>query len=63
MNTKGWGWPINSRKAHYFVNGIALCNCWMFFGELEDDGKTTKDDCKVCTKKLEKIKQKAAQTV
>lgn len=56
---EGWGWPINSKKAHYFVDSIALCGGWMFGGELESDDKgNSPDDCKSCRKKLTKTPQK-----
>ena len=57
---EGWGWPLNSRKAHYFVKGRSLCGKWMFFGRLQtegDDGSETSNDCKGCLKKLRKRRQ------
>ena len=52
--TEGWGWPLNARKAHYFLEGRSLCMRWMFFGTLVPDpaDKTSPDDCKTCTKRL-----------
>ena len=57
---EGWGFPLNSHKAHYFVGPVSLCSKWMFVGKLEPAGKKSPDDCKVCTRKLaermEKVK-------
>jgi len=54
---QGWGWPLNSRKAHYFVDGIALCGSWMFLGsKLDDSSACSKDDCAACRRKLDKRK-------
>ncbi|GAG83329.1 unnamed protein product, partial [marine sediment metagenome] len=25
---RGWGFPANSRKAHYFVDKCSLCGKW-----------------------------------
>lgn len=58
----GWGWPSNSRKAHYFnaATSRSLCGKWMFFGALEpDDAKPSRDDCVVCRRKLEGKPRKA----
>ena len=53
LERSGWGWPADSRKAHYFEDGISLCRRWMFMGKLtpNQDG-TSPDDCAVCRKKL-----------
>jgi len=61
--TEGWAWPANSRKAHYFVNGQALCGRWMFLGEIrasEQSEKPLADDCTTCRKKLDTRRAKAA---
>lgn len=54
---EGWAWPINSRKAHYFVKGRSLCRNWGFFGAVEDlagsDFKSP-DDCAACRRKADK---------
>ncbi len=50
---EGWAWPLNARKAHYFVGRKSLCGKWIFFGRLQDDdGKDGPMDCKACTRKL-----------
>ena len=54
---EGWGWPLNSRKAHYFRDGLALCGKWMFFGPPDGNQKEySSDDCKACSRKREKEK-------
>src|SRR5579864_4434984 len=30
---KGWAWPVNSRKAHYFFDARSLCGKMAFFGD------------------------------
>lgn len=55
--TEGWGFPGNSRKAHYFVQGRSLCMKWLFLGQLEkvapeDVAKRVPDDCAACHKAL-----------
>jgi len=53
---KGWGFPSNSKKAHYFFNdSISLCGKWMFTGKLEDDNHKSPDNCKACMVKREKL--------
>lgn len=56
----GWGWPLNSRKAHYFQDDArSLCGRWWFTGGLDaDNGKDSPDDCLSCRRKLAKIRQK-----
>lgn len=51
---KGWGWPANSRKAHYFIDGRAICGKWLFFGAVEDRNHGSPDNCAACKKRLEK---------
>ena len=57
---KGWGWPMNSKKAHYFVSIRSLCMRWMYSGKLTDDIHDSPDNCKACMKKREKM-EKATQ--
>ena len=53
---KGWGFPLNSRKAHYFNNDArSLCGKWMYFGTLEDSNHNSPDNCAKCRRKLQKI--------
>jgi hypothetical protein len=53
---EGWGWPGNSKKAHYFINGHSLCQKWLFLGVLDQPQETSDkpgpDDCAACHKKL-----------
>jgi hypothetical protein len=55
---KGWAWPANSRKAHYFIAGeiVALCRKWMYSGAREDDKHESSDNCTTCKRKREKLK-------
>lgn len=55
----GWGWPGNSRKAHYFKDGsiTSLCGRWLYSGEREQGDFVSKDDCTPCTKLLAKEKE------
>lgn len=47
----GWGWPANSRKAHYFHNSRSLCCAWFFSGTLHQGNNDSLDNCKACMKK------------
>jgi len=49
----GWGFPVNSRKAHWFKpDGIALCGKWMFWNDnLDDSAHDSPDNCRECRKK------------
>ncbi len=61
MNEKeGWGFPLNSRKAHYFVDSRSLCGKWMFFGNLEQGNDESPDNCTACKKALHKRRAKEA---
>jgi len=51
---EGWGWPANSRKAHYFVDGLSLCGRWGYFGEVEQGNDDSPDNCAVCKRLLKK---------
>lgn len=57
---EGWGWPIQSRKAHYFSKARALCGKWLYMGRLEASftlrEKPGPDDCATCHKKLLKLR-------
>jgi len=56
---KGWGFPSNSKKAHYFVNGMSLCHKYGFYrGDLEDFNDESNDNCTACKKALLKIRAK-----
>lgn len=58
---EGWGFPGNSRKAHYFPEGelTSLCGSWGFYrGDRQPDTHRSPDDCVRCRR--ERIKQSAA---
>jgi hypothetical protein len=59
---EGWGWPTNSRKAHYFRGYMSLCGRWMYGGRMEEDGDVSLDDCSTCRKRLEALKAKTPDT-
>jgi hypothetical protein len=57
---KGWWFPLNAGKAHYFNDNItSLCGRWGKFNNapLEDANHTSKDNCKACMKEREKLAQ------
>lgn len=58
IQDQGWGWPGNSRKAHYFESGelISLCRGWMFGGSREDNNHDSPDNCASCKRALAKKK-------
>jgi hypothetical protein len=49
---RGWGWPLNSKKAHYFIGAESLCRRWLYGGELEEGNDNSPDNCRACAKKL-----------
>lgn len=61
--TEGWGWPMASRKAHYFTSGgRSLCMKWLYTGRLTRNQGTGQhrgpDDCAECHKKsLKRVPQ------
>lgn len=63
MNVKtleGWGFPLNSKKAHYFIEGRSLCGKWFFMGELEEGNDESSDNCTACKKALTKRRARQA---
>lgn len=59
---EGWGFPGTSRKAHYFVDMMALCRKWGFYnGPLEQGLDESPDNCAACKKELAKRKAKVAK--
>jgi hypothetical protein len=55
---EGWGFPAMSNKAHYFVNGMSLCNRWGFYrGPLEQGNDDSLSNCKECVRRLKKKKE------
>lgn len=54
--TRGWGFPGNSRKAHYFDDSMfSLCKRWAYTGELEDPRHEHQQNCVACAKKRAKL--------
>jgi len=53
---EGWGYPLNARKSHYFVDRMSLCGRWMYFGVLSIAVRP--NPCRTCMKKLEKKREK-----
>lgn len=47
---EGWGWPRNSRKAHYFCGRRSLCGRWAYTGPLEQGNDQHPDNCRACVK-------------
>ena len=48
-----WAYPLNARKAHFFVENRSLCGRWMFLGQQPDQpqgmGESPgPDDCAAC---------------
>ena len=58
---EGWGWPANTRKAHYFVESRSLCGRWLFFGELENFSHNSPSNCLPCRRKREKLESVKAK--
>lgn len=51
--SEGWAWPVNAKKAHYFVNKESLCRRWMYLADLEASEsivEETSGDCLACRK-------------
>lgn len=58
---RGWAWPLNSKKAHYFMDARSLCRKWLFFGEVVEDGNDNSPDaCVACKRLLAREKGKDA---
>lgn len=54
----GWGWPLNSKKAHYFADSItSLCRRWMYSGPRELPTHASPDDCAACVKALANLQR------
>jgi len=62
---RGWAWPDNAAKSHYFINGRSLCGRWMFLGEplAEDHPGGLRNDCKACTQRLAKHRANQGEEV
>lgn len=54
VKDEGWGWPENSKKAHFFRKGTSLCNRWFFLGSLLESSDQVDEhpsNCSTCQKK------------
>jgi len=54
---KGWGWPGNSKKAHYFMEGsiTAICGRWAYSGKRTDTWHDSPDNCAECKRRRAKL--------
>lgn len=52
----GWGWPANSKKAHFFINSRSLCCKWLYSGHLEHGNDDSSDNCAECKRRKAKLK-------
>ena len=51
---EGWGFPMRSRKAHYFRDMFSLCRKWAYTGRLDIHDQPSKDDWAKCRKLRDK---------
>lgn len=53
---QGWGFPMNSRKAHFFQKGSlkSMCMKWLYAGPREDHSHESPDNCADCKKRRAK---------
>lgn len=64
-SNEGWFWPANEKHAHYFVDGVSLCDELevdpkAIEGELDPICEETSDDCRACHRALRERKRNAA---
>lgn len=61
---EGWGWPTNSRKAHYFREGESrsVCGKWLYFGTRELPELPSPDDCAACVRAVRLSQDRGAAT-
>ena len=57
MKKEGWTWLFNSRKWHYFKDGMSICGKFMLLGkgELEQGNDDSPDNCVQCKKKRNQL--------
>lgn len=55
IQAKGWGWPLLSKKSHYFLEARSLCMKWMYTGALEEGNDKSPDNCAECKRRFEKM--------
>lgn len=51
MSDQGWGHPLRSKKAHYFVDGTSICGTVQYGGPLTM-GHALPSDCRECAKTM-----------
>lgn len=62
---EGWGFPMNSKKAHFFLKGesISICGRMMYTGERENDKHDSPDNCAECKRRRERLIKKGKLNV
>jgi hypothetical protein len=60
----GWGFPLNSRKAHFFTAGeiISVCGRMMYSGERQDDNHNSPDNCAECRRRQAKLEKATTES-
>jgi len=60
MKKEGWTWLYNSKKWHYFKDGMSLCGKFMLLksDKLEQGNDDSLDNCAICKKTLKKQNEK-----
>lgn len=56
--TEGWGFPVNSRVHHYFVDKQSLCGKWFYGGEVFREHDDDPDNCAECKRRLVKRRER-----
>lgn len=51
---KGWGWPWDAKKAHYFVGTRSLCGKWAYTGPRREGNDTSSNNCALCKRRKKK---------
>ena len=61
QDKEGWGYPLNSRKAHYFNSNRSLCGKWGCLNSmpLENNDHDHSDNCMGCRRKRDKLEADA----
>lgn len=59
---RGWGWPANAKKWHYFVGSESLCGNWIYGGDVYgNEARYHESDlCKKCRRELQILKTEEA---
>jgi len=62
---RGWWWPPNSKKAHYFVDGRSLCGRWASLRskrEYDDSDDEHPDNCAECMQRVKGYRKRLEET-